>query len=42
MTLIDISNIEKEQNYCEPRIVLLNKDDLKELKPISDESVFNI
>lgn len=42
LTLIDISNIEKEQNYCEPRIVLLNKDDFKELKQISDESVFYI
>ncbi len=42
LTLIDISNIEKEQNYCEPRIVLLNKDNLEELKQVSDESVFNI
>ncbi len=42
LTLIDSSNIEKELDYCEPRIVLLNKDDLKELKPVSDESVFHI
>lgn len=42
LTLIDISNIEKELDYCEPRVVLLNKDGLKELKPISDESVFNV
>ncbi len=42
LTLIDISNIEKENDYCEPRVVLLNKDNLKELKQISDESVFNI
>jgi len=42
LTLIDIRNIEREQSFCEPRIVLLNKDDLKELKQISDESVFNI
>lgn len=42
LTLIDVRNIEKERNYCEPRIVLLNKDDFKELKQISDESVFYI
>ena len=42
LTLIDISNIENEQNYCEPRMVLLNKDNLKELKQVSDESVFHI
>jgi len=42
LTLIDIKNIKKEQSFCEPRVVLLNKDDLKELKQISDESVFNI
>lgn len=42
LTLIDIYNIEKEQSYGEPRIVLLNKDNLKELKQISDETVFNI
>ena len=40
LTLIDIKNIKKEQSFCEPRVVLLNKDDLKELKQISDESVF--
>ncbi len=42
LTLIDVRNIEKERNYCEPRMVLLNKDDFKELKQISDESVFYI
>lgn len=42
LTLIDASNIENEKNYDEPRIVLLNKDNFKELKPISDESVFYI
>lgn len=42
LTLIDIRNIEKEKSYSEPRIVLLNKDNLKELKQISDESVFHI
>lgn len=42
LTLKDMINIADEVNYCEPRIVLLNKDDLKELKPISDESVFHI
>ena len=42
LTLIDIRNIEQQQSYDEPRIVLLNKDNLEELKPISDESVFYI
>ena len=42
LTLIDISNIEKENEYCEPRMVLLNKDNMKELKQVSDESVFHI
>ena len=42
LTLIDVCNIEEEKNHSEPRIVLLNKDDFKELKQISDESVFNI
>lgn len=42
LTLIDSSNIEKEKDYCEPRIVLLNKDNYKELNPVSDESVFYI
>ena len=42
LTLIDSSNVEKEKGYCEPRIVLLNKDNLKELKQVSDESIFYI
>jgi len=42
LTLIDVCNIEQEQSYCEPRIVLLNKDSFKELKQICDESIFNI
>ena len=42
LTLIDVCNIEKEQGYCEPRIVLLNKDNFKELQQIDDESVFYI
>lgn len=42
LTLIDVCNIDKEQGYCEPRIVLLNKDNFKELKQINDESVFYI
>lgn len=42
LTLIDMSNIEKEESYSEPRTVLLNKDNLKELKEVSDESVFYI
>lgn len=42
LTLRDVSNIEQQQSYDEPRLVLLNKDNFKELKPISDESVFYI
>ena len=42
LTLNDVLNIEKQQSYCEPRMVLLNKDDFKELKQITDESVFYI
>jgi aminoglycoside 6-adenylyltransferase len=42
LTLIDIRNIEQQQNYDEPRMVLLNKDNLKELKQVEDESVFYI
>ena len=42
LTLIDVCNIDKEQGCCEPRIVLLNKDNFKELKQINDESVFYI
>ena len=42
LTLIDIRNIEEQQSYDEPRIVLLNKDNLRELKPVDDESVFYI
>lgn len=42
LTLIDIRNVEQQKNYDEPRIVLLNKDNLQELKPVDDESVFYI
>lgn len=42
LTLIDSSNVEKEKDYCEPRVVLLNKGNLKELKQVSDESIFHI
>ena len=42
LTLIDVCNIDKEQGYCEPRIVPLNKDNFKELQQIDDESVFYI
>ena len=42
LTLIDVCNIDKEQGYCEPRIVLLTKDNFKELQQIDDESVFYI
>ena len=42
LTLIDVCNIDKAQGCCETRIVLLNKDNFKELKQINDESVFYI
>ena len=42
LTLIDSSNVEKEKDYCEPRIVLLNKDNYKEMKQVTDESGFYI
>jgi len=42
LTLIDIRNIKHGFNYQEPRIVLLNKDQLKELVPINHEEAFYI
>lgn len=42
LTLIDVRNIEQQKSYDEPRVVLLNKDNFKELKRIDDESVFYI
>ena len=40
LTIVDISNIEKEKDNDEPRIVLLNKDSYKELKLVDDEKAF--
>lgn len=40
LSIVDIWNIEKEKDNGEPRIVLLNKDDFKELIPIDNEKVF--
>ena len=40
LTIFDIRNIEGEKDINEPRIVLLNKDGFKELKPIDDEKAF--
>jgi len=42
LTLMDSSNVGKEKDYDEPRIVLLNKDNYEELKPVSDERGFFI
>lgn len=40
LTIVDISNIENEKDNDEPRIVLLNKDNYKELKLVDDEKAF--
>ncbi len=40
LTMVDIRNIAGEKDNNEPRIVLLNKDNFKELKPIVDEKAF--
>lgn len=42
LTLKDISNIGIEPNNTEPRLVLLNKDNFKELFPLDSESGFYI
>jgi aminoglycoside 6-adenylyltransferase len=42
LTLVDIQNIEREANNREPRVVLLNKDQYKELVPIEKEDEFFI
>ena len=42
LTIVDIRNIEKEALNQEPRIILLNKDNLKELIPVEDEREFFI
>lgn len=42
LTIIDIRNIEGEKDNDEPRIILLNKDDFKELLPVDNERAFYI
>ncbi len=42
LTLIEVSHITNERNNIEPRIVLLNKDNFKELNAVSDESIYFI
>lgn len=42
LTLIDIKNIAKELLHDEPRIVLLNKDNFKELVAVEEENAFYI
>lgn len=42
LSLVDISNIKAEKKNDEPRVVLLNKDNLKELYPIDTEESFFI
>jgi aminoglycoside 6-adenylyltransferase len=40
LTIVDIRNIAGEEDNNEPRIILLNKDDFKELKQIDNEKAF--
>jgi aminoglycoside 6-adenylyltransferase len=42
LTVVDIRNIEEEAKNQEPRIILLNKDNLKELIPVDNEGGFFI
>ena len=42
LSIVDISNIEKEQDNIEPRIILLNKDNYKELTPLESENAYFI
>lgn len=42
LTIVDIRNIEKEAENREPRIVLLNKDNFKELSSVENERAFYI
>lgn len=42
LTLIDVKNIAKELLHDEPRIVLLNKDNFKELVAVEEENAFYI
>ncbi len=42
LSLIDVRNIAGELENDEPRVVLLNKDDFKELIPVSSEETFYV
>lgn len=42
LTFIDVSHIAEQQNFAEPRTVLLNKDNFRELKDITSKEVFYI
>ncbi len=42
LSIVDICNIDKEKDRDEPRIILLNKDNYKELIPIESENAFYI
>jgi len=42
LTIVDIRNIAKEADNKEPRIVLLNKDNFKELIPVEGEEAYYI
>lgn len=42
LTVVDICNLEKEKNNDEPRVILLNKDNFKELIPVDNEKAFFI
>jgi len=42
LSIVNIGNIEMEKDNHEPRIILLNKDNYKELKPIDYENTFFI
>lgn len=42
LSIVDIRNIEKEKDDNEPRVILLNKDNYKELIPTDNEEAFFI
>ncbi|WP_026527127.1 aminoglycoside 6-adenylyltransferase [Butyrivibrio sp. VCD2006] len=42
LTFIDISEIEKQREFAEPRTVLINKDNFKVLKDIDSKEIFYI
>lgn len=42
LTVVDVSNIKEQEDFAEPRKVLINKDDFKELKDITSNDAFII